>query len=399
LASKLKVPGFRASATKAGLRSSGDSRPDLALVMCDSMAQAAGVFTRNKVRAAPGILAEKRLRKGTARAVLVNAGIANSMTGEKGMEAATDTTAEVAKVLQIPDTEVLPASTGVIGVQLPVQKINRAAPRLVKALAPDGFGEVSEAILTTDTGPKVVRTTFKVGARKATLLGLAKGAGMIAPNMATMLAFLFTDVDAESKLLRKVLRNSTGRTFNRITVDGDTSTNDTVLIMAGGSLGNRPLTDSSRGAKVFAKAVEDVCARLAEMIVRDGEGATRIARVVVKGASSDSDAHKAARAIAESLLVKTALHGADPNWGRIAAAVGRSGAKVDQKKLSIKIGPVTCVVKGVPVEHFDEKKAAAAMKKNTVLIEVNLGLGRAEARYLTSDLTAEYVRINAHYRT
>ena len=387
------------AAIKAGIRKAGDSRLDMALVVCDSVASAAGVFTRNKVRAAPVELSEKRLRRGKSRAVLVNAGVANAMTGRGGMQAARAVTAETARVLGIADSEVVAASTGVIGVQLPVEKMLRAMPALVKNLSPNGFGEFSEAILTTDTTSKIVKSYFRLGARRATILGIAKGSGMIAPDMATMLAFLFTDIAADPKLLRKILKTAAAQTFNRVTVDGDTSTNDTLLLMTSGVLGNVPVGYSSPAAKTLAHAVEDVCYQLAEKIARDGEGATKIARIIVKGASSESDAVKVARTVAESPLVKTALHGADPNWGRVAAAAGRSGAKINQWRLDINIGGIPCVKSGVPSRNFDEKKVAAIMKKDEVEIEINLNLGHGEARYLACDFSAEYVHINAHYRT
>lgn len=396
---KYFVPGFRAAAIKAGIRKAADPRNDLALVVCDSIASAAGVFTTNKVKAAPVELTEKRLRAGKARAVLVNAGIANAMTGDEGMIAAKTVTGEVAERLSIPAGQVLCTSTGVIGVQLPLKKILTVTPLLLNKLSPDGFSDFSEAILTTDTAPKIIQKSFKVGARKATILGTAKGAGMIAPNMATMLAFLFTDVAAEPKFLKEVLKETAEETFNRITIDGDTSTNDTLIIMAGGAIKNKPLDAKSRDAKYFREAVYEICAGLAAMVVRDGEGATRVAEISVKGAANKLDAVKAARTIAESPLVKTALCGADPNWGRIAAAAGRSGAKVDQRKLDVKIGGIVCVAGGVPAKNFDEEKVKNAMLKDLVKIEVDLGLGKGEARFLTCDFSKGYIEINAHYRT
>jgi glutamate N-acetyltransferase/amino-acid N-acetyltransferase len=229
---------------------------------------------------------------------------------------------------------------------------------------------------------------------------MAKGAGMIAPDMATMLAFLFTDAAAAPQFLQVAFRSAVGESLNRVRVDGDTSTNDTALILAGGAVGNTPLgLSSSHAARSFEGALSDACFALAEMMVRDGEGATRIMDIRVNGARFESDAIKIAKAIADSPLVKTALHGADPNWGRIAAAAGRSGAKIDPNRLHIVIGGVECVSGGVPAPHFDEKRAAAAMKKPTVIVEVNIGLGESSTRFLSSDLTAEYIRINAHYRT
>jgi len=399
LADKYRVAGFKAATARAGLRGPGDHREDMALIYSDTPAVAAGVFTRNRVRAAPVKLCRKRLRSPSARAILVNAGVANAMTGRAGMEAATNTCDAVAEELGLLPSQVLPASTGVIGVRLPADKMIGKVPELVAGLSYGNFRNVAQAILTTDTVPKITKRSFKVGARRGTVLGIAKGAGMIAPDMATMLAFLFTDVAVRPRLLRNALGEAVKDTFNRIVVDGDTSTNDSVIVMAGGALGNEPLKESGPGSKSFIEALKDVCSGLAEMIVRDGEGAARVARITVKGAASESDAVKAAGTVAGSPLVKTALHGADPNWGRIAAAIGRSGAKMDERKLVIKIGAVTCVRCGVQAEGFSEKKAAAAMRKNTVDIEVDLGTGNCRASFLTCDMGPDYVRINSHYRT
>ncbi len=399
MAKKFKVAGFRAASVKAGLRAPGDGRNDMALIYSENPAVAAGVFTTNKVQAAPVQLCRKRLRGSKAGAILVNAGIANAMTGDAGMNAATDTCRAVAEKLGLPQSRVLPASTGVIGVELPVKKMLGKIPELVDGLSPDNIQDAAEAILTTDTRPKITKRTFKIGSRRGTVLGIAKGAGMIAPDMATMLAFILTDTAVEPQLLRRALKDSVKGAFNRITIDGDTSTNDSVIAMAGGALGNEPLGVSGAGSRSFSQALEEVCSELAGMIVRDGEGATRAARVTVKGAASDADAVRAARTIADSPLVKTAIHGADPNWGRIAAAAGRSGAKMNRSRLTIKVGAVTCVEKGVQSGSFSEKKAAAAMKKDTVDIEVNLGMGKCEASFLTCDISPEYVRINSHYRT
>ena len=396
---RISVPGFRAAAVKAGIRKAGDRRDDLALVVCNALAPSAGVFTQNAVVAAPVELTRKRLMDGRSRAALVNAGVANAMTGKEGLRAAKATTGEVARLLNINRSDVLCASTGVIGVQLPAHKMIRATPSLVKKLSPNGFDEFSKAILTTDRVPKVAQTSFRLGTRRATILGIAKGSGMIAPNMATMLAFLFTDASADSRLLLEILRDVSGRTFNRVTVDGDTSTNDTLLIMSSGAAGNVSISSESPAAKTLAKAIEDVCYQLTEKIARDAEGGTKVARVIVKGALNESDAVRVARTIAESPLVKTALHGGDPNWGRIAAAAGRAGAVLEQSSLDIKIGGIPCVKSGVPSKQFDEKKVAATMKKAEVKFEINLNIGKAEASFLACDLGAEYVRINAHYRT
>lgn len=398
-AEKFYVPGFKAGAIKASIRYGSDTRMDMALAVSDRVAHAAGVFTRNKVKAAPVELARKRIGRGRARAILVNAGIANAMTGDEGTKAAVATTAAVAETLGVPAGQVLPASTGVIGVQLPVETMVRAVPKLTDRIKPGGFDDFSKAILTTDTAPKVATAKFSLGSKKASMIGIAKGSGMIAPDMATMLAFVFTDVAVSPKFLKSALKIAADSTFNRITIDGDTSTNDSLFILANGALGNTAIEAGRANAKKFADALLDVCSRVARMIVVDGEGATRVAKISVVGAASDADALKVARTVAESPLVKTALCGADPNWGRIAAAAGRSGAKVDPKKLSVKIGTTLCVKGGVPVESFDEKKAKAAMNKKTVDIEIDLGTGKGTASFLTCDMTKGYIEINAHYRT
>jgi len=395
----MKVPGFRAGAVCAGLRRDGGNQLDLALIVCDAPASAAGTFTRNKVQAAPVILSRKRLKSGITQAILANAGCANAMTGLEGMMAAKASAAAVAKATAIRPVHVLPASTGVIGTQLPVKKIEAAMPAIVRSLRPDGFDDASRAIMTTDKVPKTVKITFPVGKAKATLVGLAKGAGMIAPDMATMLAFLLTDARAEPDLLQSALREAVETSFNRVRVDGDTSTNDCALLLAGGAAGNTVLRAASPASKSLRRALNEACYALAEMMARDGEGATRIMDLRVYGAKSQADALKIGRAIADSPLVKTALHGADPNWGRIAAAAGRSGADMNPQKLRIIIGGIECVQRGIPTPDFNEKRAAAAMRKDIVIIEVCIGLGKASSRFLASDFSAEYIRINAHYRT
>lgn len=399
MSENLQVPGFRAGAVCAGLRKGAENRLDLALMVCDTPASAAGTFTKNLVRAAPVILSERRLKSGRAQAILANAGCANAMTGARGIEASEKTTARAADLLDIGRPNILAASTGVIGTQLNVEHIENALPGLVESVRPEGIIDAAAAIMTTDKVSKAIRTTFKVGNKCGTLVGIAKGAGMIAPDMATMLAFLFTDAAAAPGYLRKVLKGAVERSFNRVRVDGDTSTNDCAIILAGGALGNGAFEASSARTRAFERALEDACFHLAAMMARDGEGATRVMDLRVAGAASDADAVKIGKAIADSPLVKTALHGADPNWGRIAAAAGRAGVKFNIDKMKITIGGLPCVRKGVPASDFDEKSVAKEMQKPTVLIEVSVGSGKGSARFISSDLTAEYIRINAHYRT
>lgn len=396
---KYKVPGFKASAVRAGLRKGEDERDDLALFVCDNEANTAGVFTKNIVKAAPVIVSREIIRNGKAQAIIANAGCANAMTGEKGIKSAREVINNLAKTLKIYPDKVIPASTGVIGVNLPVTKIIKAIPELVGKLREDGFLEAGKAIMTTDRVPKIALDKFPVGNKKATLLGIAKGAGMIAPDMATMLAFLFTDANVAPPVLKKALTESVKESFNRVRVDGDTSTNDMAVLMAGGALGNSILTLSSPQNSSFQKALATVCFALAEMMARDGEGATKIMDLRITGAKSKADAIKVGRTICDSPLVKTALHGGDPNWGRIAAAAGKSGVKIVPKKLMITIGDVECVRGGMPSPKFNEKRAALVMRKATVPVIVDLGMGKESARFLASDLTAEYIHINAHYRT
>lgn len=384
---------------RAGLRKDDDRRDDLALFVCEREATAAGVFTKNLVKAAPVIVSQKIIKKGRAQAIIANAGCANAMTGGEGIKAAKEITNAVADILGIHHESVLPASTGVIGVNLPTAKILKALPALVQNLSETGFLEAGKAIMTTDKVPKIALEKFSLGTKKATVLGIAKGAGMIAPDMATMLAFLFTDANASPQLLQKTLKDSVEESFNRVRVDGDTSTNDMAVVMAGGALGNSMLTVSSPLSSSFQKALSSVCFALAEMMARDGEGATKIMDLRVTGAKSKADAVRVGRTISDSPLVKTALHGGDPNWGRIAAAAGRSGVRINPQKLTITIGGVECVRGGMPSPKFSEKLAATAMRKPTVIIKVDLGMGKESARFLASDLTAEYIHINAHYRT
>lgn len=370
---------------------------DLGIIVSGRLAVAAAVFTTSRVKAAPIILSEKHISNARHRAIICNSGCANSTTGRLGDVNAQKTVTHLAKALGCRIDETLVASTGVITEHLPMAKIESAIPKLVKNLGKDSIG-FCRAIMTTDTKPKSAFKRITVGRKKVVVWGCTKGAGMIHPNMATMLGFVVTDAKISKKLLQSSLAYAVERTFNRITVDGDTSTNDSVFVMANGAAGNEPLKKGSPGYKKFALALLEVCGSLAKQIVMDGEGADRIAKITVAKAASEKEALTVARAIAGSLLVKTALHGCDPNWGRIIAAAGYSGAPVDPAKMSLHFGPHCALRNGKPVENM-EKKLAAQMRKKEVVIKLTLNRGKAEASYLFCDLGKEYITINADYRS
>lgn len=390
-----KVKGFRFAGIAAGIKANG--KPDLGLIVADEPVAAAGVYTRNRVRAAPVEIAEERTRKGKLRAVLVNSGNANACTGVPGRKAAERATAAVAKALGVSPSLVAPASTGVIGALLPADKIVDAVPRLLDAIGADKASDFARAIMTTDRWPKVAARTLKIGGTTATVLGVAKGAGMIHPDMATTLAFVVTDAGASPALLGKLLREATDVTFNAISVDGDTSTNDTILLLASGKAGT--VKAGSAEAKRLRAALEDVLGALGRSIVKDGEGAEHVVTFEVTGARSDADARKAAKTIATSPLVKTALHGRDANWGRILAAAGRSGAVFDPDVAEIRVDDVKIVHKGMPVGKEAEAKAAAIMAGLEYTVSVKLGRGPGRARYLTCDMGQSYIAVNASYRS
>lgn len=390
----MKLPkGFLASGIRAGIRK---KRPDVGLIVAPDSANAAAVFTQNRFQAAPVVLSKAALKAsgGRVKAAVINAGCANAITGKEGHDAAKRVRTRTAELLQCGENEIFLASTGVIGVVLPDKKIRESLPDAVHRLSSGGVEALSHAILTTDVGPKVAQATFTLGGKRGRLVGVAKGAGMIHPNMATMLAFVMTDADLAPDTLESCLRDAVDQSFNSISVDGDTSTNDTVLLLASGKLGNA----TSASLDDFQRALDAVCRDLAWMIVRDGEGATRVMEIEVTGAKTDRDAKLAAHAIATSPLVKTALHGGDPNWGRILAAVGRSGARFSLKKITLSAGPVTLVANGAPAV-YREKDAAKVFARERVPLRVDLGGGKGRAVVLSSDFGHDYVSINADYRS
>jgi glutamate N-acetyltransferase/amino-acid N-acetyltransferase len=387
--------GFVASGISAGIKPS--RRPDLALVLSRYPATAAAVFTVNRVKAAPVIISQRRFRRGQVRAVLINSGCANCLTGKAGLRDAQRLSRFIARGIGIPDREILLASTGLIGTRLPVDRIERAVPRLMAALSRGQHEEAAWAILTTDRHPKEAAVRVTVGGRTFHVGGMAKGSGMIAPSMATMLCIITTDVAAPPALLRRVLRQAVAGTFNRISVDGDMSTNDTVFLLANGRSGVQ-LRSGASSTQLFARALQAVAQRLARMLVADGEGASRLMEVEVCGARTAREAFACARSVATSPLVKTMLAGGDANVGRIAAAVGASPARFDPGQLDIRIQHRRVVARGrmVPLPTSTVK---TLLRRPVVTVRIDLQAGRAVDRMATCDLTTEYVRINAGYAT
>jgi glutamate N-acetyltransferase/amino-acid N-acetyltransferase len=390
--------GFSFSALAAGLKVSG--RLDLALAEASSGATAAALFTRNRVVAAPLEVGRDSLvaTGGRVRAIVVNSGNANCATGPGGRQACARICREAGKLLGVSAAEIFPSSTGIIGVPLPAEKIVRRLPELIAARTPSQRGVLAfaQAIMTTDTRPKIASARFDAGSWRVTLLGIAKGSGMIHPKLATMLVYLFTDVVASPRELQRLLRDACDQSLNSMSVDGDTSTNDTVLLLASGQ--SRASVRDIRVQTKFGDALLAVCQSLAEQIVSDGEGVEHVIRLFVEQARSRDEALQVARAIAHSALVKTAWAGADPNWGRILAAVGASGVNVDPGRIKIFIGNQMVCSKGAACP-FDSGRAHRALAKPVCDVRVQLGRGANAVRFLTTDLTAEYVRINADYST
>jgi glutamate N-acetyltransferase/amino-acid N-acetyltransferase len=387
--------GFRAAAVAAGIK---PDRLDLALLVADRPCAAAGVFTTNLAQAAPVLLSREHLRGGRGRAVVVNAGCANAATGAGGLDDAREMAAVAARAVGCPVDEVVVASTGVIGVRLPMEKVRKGIVEAAGRLGPDGGALAARAILTTDTRPKEVAVVVQVGNTAAVVGAMAKGAGMIAPRMATMLAFFTTDAAVERVLLERALREAVGDSLNRITVDGDTSTNDCAVVFASGARPGAVIDSEGPDFDSFRQALTEAARRIARMLVGDGEGVTRIAEVRVEGARTGAEADRIARTVAESPLVKTALHGGDPNWGRVLAAVGRAGVPLDVGRVSVWIGDVHVAENGAARE-YDEPVAAAAMREDPVRLRIRLGEGDAAGWMWTSDLSHGYVDINAHYRS
>jgi glutamate N-acetyltransferase/amino-acid N-acetyltransferase len=389
--------GFQFATVEAAIKKPG--RKDLALIWSEVPAVAAAVFTTNAVKAAPVVLSMERIACGQAQALVVNSGNANACTGNQGMLDARETTCLVAEGLGIAEQLVQVCSTGVIGVPLPMERVRAAVPALLAGRGRASLDDLASAIMTTDTFPKTEVRQAAVGAVGYTVAGTAKGAGMIMPNMATMLAYVLTDAAVEPDLLNSLFRTAVDRSFNAITIDGDTSTNDTCLLMANGVAGNQMIVSGTPEATHFAALLDEVLLGLAKQIVKDGEGATKFVEIRLTGALHDADAKRAAMAVANSSLVKTAFFGQDANWGRIFAAVGYSGATVDPDRLALWFDDVCMAKDGVFTGGDAEQRGTAVLKQKELRVTVDLGLGTGQATVYTSDLSHEYVSINADYRT
>jgi glutamate N-acetyltransferase/amino-acid N-acetyltransferase len=387
--------GFRAAGVAAGIKF---GRLDLALVAADGPCASAGIFTANLAKAAPVLLSREHLADGRARAIVINAGCANAGTGEAGLSDAREMAVLAARAVDCAVEDVVVASTGVIGVRLPMDKVRNGIDEAARHLSRDGGADAARAIMTTDTRPKQVAVGFSASGVSCQVGGMAKGAGMIAPNLATMLAFFTTDATVTPALLRRALVSAVGESLNRITVDGDTSTNDCAIALASGAARTREIARDGADYDALCHALTEAARELARQLVRDGEGVTRIAEVRVEGARTSDEADRIARTVAESPLVKTALHGGDPNWGRVLAAVGRAGVPLDISKVSLWIGDVHVAEAGAAREYA-EKQAAAAMQEDPVRLRIRLDEGQASGWMWTSDLSHGYVDINAHYRS
>ena len=395
LPKEIVVPGFRAAGTHCGIKRFG--APDLALVVSDRPCVSAAVFTRSKVAAAPVVWGKALRTRSRLRGIVVNSGNANACTGAAGIDAVRRTSRAAVEALGLPADSLLIGSTGVIGVPLPVEKIVAALPELAAGLSPKGIPRAGDAIRTTDAFAKRGIRTVRAGGRAITIGAIAKGAGMIAPNMGTMLAYAFTDAALSPADARLLLREAVDASFNRIVVDGDTSTNDTAALFANGACGLPPLR--GKELEAFRKALTSLLLDLALMIVRDGEGATRVVCLAVTGARSDADAAKAARATASSPLVKTAVYGADLNWGRVIAVLGRAGIAVDPMKVSMRFAGETLLRRGMRPDPAAERRAAPKVRKEAYAIDVDLGLGNGSYHVYFSDLSVEYVKLNSGYRS
>ena len=387
--------GFKASGIAAGIKKNG--KPDLGLIVSETPATVAGVFTTNRVKAAPVLLDQERIRSGQCLAVIVNSGNANCCNGDDGMLKAREMTSLVARDLDISEDMVLVSSTGVIGEPLPIEKIKDGIPHLVAGLKTDGWVDFARAIMTTDTIPKLVVKEGEIYGKPFTVIGTVKGAGMIAPNMATMLCYICTDAGIHAKTLQQVLKLTADRSFNRITIDGDMSTNDTLIMMANGLSGVYP--DDEASLQYFQNLLEQVCVELAGMLVKDGEGVTKLVDVVVRGALSSEDALAVAKTVANSNLVKTAFFGEDANWGRIIGAVGRAGIYVDPNKIDILFDDVMMVQNGVGCGKQMESMATVILKNEEFRVTIDLNMGDGEASMMTCDFSIDYVKINADYRS
>jgi len=403
--------GFKAAGTTCGIKPS--RRPDMALILADRPCAAAAVFTKNRLPGAPVMVGKRHLRKGAAQAVVINAGVANDATGQEGVDNAIATCRRVSEALAGQGIElapglVVPSSTGVIGPQLPMDKIAKGVKQLVAGLGRGAKHDAAAArgILTTDLVPKAANASLKLGGKTVRIGGIAKGSGMIAPNLATMLVFITTDCAISPAMLKRALKQATAASFNRISVDQHTSPSDTVAVLASGLAGHRAITRPGKALEQFTESLTSVCNKLAYQIVKDGEGATKVFHVSVQGARTEREADRVAKAVVDSPLVKTAVHGSDPNWGRIVTAAGYAGVPISPAKLSLLIGKpgpkAVCVFdQGVPrsLSPAETRRLDAAMKPKEVFFTLELGRGKQRVDWLGCDLSREYIRINADYTT
>jgi len=391
------VPGYKTWGIHCGIKKT--DKKDLAVIVSDRDAAMAGVFTKNRVKAASVVLGMSKVKTGKGRIIVANSGCANACTGKQGLLDARETAELAAKEFGTKPEDVYVASTGVIGETLPLPKIRTGIATAAGLLAPSGWGQAAEAIMTTDLFPKIAVVQEEIGGKTITLAGITKGSGMIHPNMATMLCFIVTDALIAAPMLRKMLTASVDRSFNMITVDGDTSTNDMVLLMANGVAGNKRIAQGSKDLKKFQACLDAVTRSLALQIVKDGEGATKFVEITVRGAKNPVEARRAVSAVAKSSLVKTALFGEDANWGRIMAVLGSCGVDMDEVRTDISFGKTKLVEKGIVMGKHAEKEAASALKQREIHIVIDLHRGKGESTLWTCDLSTEYVKINAAYRS
>lgn len=393
----ITAPGFRFAGVACGIKPSG--KKDVALIVSDVPGIAAAAFTTNKAPGAPVILGKERLKAGRLQAIVINSGIANVATGQAGLRLAKETCMLVGETLGINDTLILPQSTGKIGVLPPWDKLRPGILAACKALSPGGFWNALSGMMTTDAFPKAAMRQIEMDGKVVSIVGMAKGAGMINPQMATMLCYVLTDARVELAALRKILVKALADSFNAISVDGDTSTSDTVVLLANGIAGNREVRSTGRDFQLLQSAIGEILRELSRLVVKDGEGATRVIDIFVRGARNATDAEKIARTVAYSPLVKTAFYGGDPNWGRIVCAVGYAGAALNLDKLDIFIGDVPIGRGGISTGADNERRAAAVMRAPEFSLSIDLHLGRGAAHVVTSDLSVGYVRFNSAYST
>jgi len=393
---KISVPGFLAGGISAGIKEGGNK--DLGLIFSTVPARVAAMFTKNTFKAAPVLIDAERVKRGVAQAIITNSGCANAATGKEGIADALAVSKVAAQQLKIPEDHLLICSTGVIGKRLPVKKIEAGIPRLIKSLSENGIEDAQEAMMTTDKFPKIAIRRGIVGAKDVTVCGVAKGAGMIEPNMATLLTYVMTDALVDAKALNTVFRQVIDSTFNAVSVDGCMSTNDTAIILANGLAGNNPLERAQARLQRFREMLTDVLAELAQAVVRDGEGATKLITIIVEGAKSKSDARRVAYSVANSNLVKTAFFGEDPNWGRIISAVGASGVALEKEKVTLSVGNMVLFTQEAPAD-FQLARLKEVIHKGEIEVRIALGGGDKSFEMCTSDLSHEYVEINSSYST